>query len=69
MAQMGGNTGLGIGMPQGGVLSPAPADNRLTFDEGLLRTLCDLDVSTLTEWFIAASNKNLMLRDLSVQCH
>lgn len=48
MTQMGGNTGLGIGMPQGGVLSPGPTDNRLTFDEGLLRTLCDLDVSTLT---------------------
>ncbi|KAJ9124346.1 hypothetical protein QFC22_001146 [Naganishia vaughanmartiniae] len=49
---MGMGTGLGIGMPQQhgemamGPRSPAPgpgAGVQMTFDEGLLRTLCDLD--------------------------
>lgn len=45
MTQMGMGTGLGIGMPQG-VPSPGSfGEGRMTFDEGLLRTLCDLDVS------------------------
>ena len=45
MASMGGVAGLGIGMPQGGGIGSSPSESRLTFDEGLLRTLCDLDVS------------------------
>ncbi|KAI5454866.1 hypothetical protein NCC49_002145 [Naganishia albida] len=46
LAQVGNVTGLGIGMPQG---TPSPGafgasgEDRMTFDEGLLRTLCDLD--------------------------
>lgn len=48
MTSMGGIAGLGIGMPQVGGTSPS--ENRLTFDEGLLRTLCDLDVSIVTDW-------------------
>ena len=49
MASMGGVAGLGIGVPQGGGFGSSPSESRLTFDEGLLRTLCDLDVSTLTD--------------------
>ncbi|GHJ88503.1 hypothetical protein NliqN6_4905 [Naganishia liquefaciens] len=43
MASMGGVAGLGIGMPQSGGIGSSPSESRLTFDEGLLRTLCDLD--------------------------
>lgn len=49
---MGGVAGLGIGVPQGSGLGSSPSENRLTFDERLLRTLCDLDVSTLTDRFV-----------------
>lgn len=45
LTQVGAVTGLGIGMPQGAPSPGAFGEDRMTFDEGLLRTLCDLDVS------------------------
>lgn len=45
ITQVGPATGLGIGMPHGVPNPGAFGEDRMTFDEGLLRTLCDLDVS------------------------
>lgn len=57
MVESGGvGTGLGIGMPQGEMTMGSgpprtPAGGvQMTFDEGLLRTLCDLDVSGCLSW-------------------
>lgn len=45
ITQVGTATGLGIGLPQGVPSPGAFGEDRMTFDEGLLRALCDLDVS------------------------